>query len=310
MTKFSLALGAVFVSVAASTCSADLKILNFDPARNDRFNGSSSFIANGFDLSGVGKQVGSASAYVNNSDGARWATLISPSFALTANHFSPGVGDTITFVSGNSVGGASVTDTVASAVNILGPNSDLQLIRLTTAVTTPGINFFPIVADNQAALSGAPMFVYGQSNRVGTNNIDPGSFQFFPNVGGSNPGVGYTYTFDPNSPNPNEAELQAADSGGPSFVTVNGVLALVGTHWFNFTGTDANGNPIEGSGDTYVPNYINDINAAMAAQGSSERVTVVSAVPEPASILLIAVGVPGVMSLMRRRKRAEYAAAA
>jgi hypothetical protein len=308
MKKFTLPLSLVLVGVLSNFCFADLQILNFDPTRNDRFNGSSNFIANGFDLSSVGKDVTTANDYVNNSDGQRWATLISPSFALSANHFTPQVGDSLTFMGGNSAGSPSVTDTVSHLFNIDGPNSDLELIQLTNPINNPNIHFAPIVADNPAALNGILMYVYGQSNRVGQNNIDPGSFQMFTNVQGSNPGFGYTYTYNPNSSNPNEAMLQAGDSGGPSFVVSNGQFALVGTHWFNFTGTDANGNPIMGSGDTYDPHYIADINTAIAGTGSTEHVTVVG-VPEPASLILIGIGGPSLFAILRRRKSAASIAA-
>ena len=92
--------------------------------------------------------------------------------------------------------------------------------------------------------------------------------------------------------------LNGGDSGGPSFVVVGGQLALVGIHWFKYSGdTDPNSEPT-GSGDTYVSRYITEIDALMKPSG--EQLTVV-AVPEPSAILLLAIGLPGVGLILRRR---------
>ncbi len=65
---------------------ADLTVRGYSPLLHDRFNNHSSFIGSGIDWSGVGR-----------SSGGRWATMISDTYFLSAAHFPPGVGDTLTF---------------------------------------------------------------------------------------------------------------------------------------------------------------------------------------------------------------------
>ena len=77
-----------------------------------------------------------------------------------------------------------------------------------------------------------------------------------------------------------ECYLIGGDSGGPSFVDVNGQLALVGIHYYN-GGTPGPGDIGPISGDSFVPYYINQLNANMGGS----RVSVV--VPEPASLALV-----------------------
>jgi hypothetical protein len=290
MTRYTPALSLVLVCALAGVSAADLTILDYQAQRNDRFyvGSDKAFIGQGFDFSGVGKA------------GNQWAVLISPTFALSARHAAPG--GTVTFISGNDPNGPSFTDTVVANAQI--GSSDLNLVQLATPVpSAANINFFPIVADNEAALLHQQILVYGQPNRVGTNNID--TFDNFT-VPNANAGRGFTYDYDATGASgPNEAMLDGFDSGGPSLVSVNGRLALVGIHWFTFQETDQNGNIIsQGSGDTYVSPLIDQINATIASLGSSERVTVVSAVPEPAALVLVALGLPAVTVVARRRRPA------
>ncbi len=315
MIRRPIALGILLLTAAAPLCRADLKILDYSSAANDRFNGSSQFIASGLNFSGVGKAVGTEAAFISNnttqtggSNGAQFAVLISPSFALVAFHdYQPGeVPPQLTFVAGNGTSlTGSVTVGVAGVQDIGG--SDLALVRLSTPVNTSVVQPYAIAADNMTALTGAPIFVYGQSNRVGENNIDATTdFRGFHDytVPGSNPGVGFTYTYNPNSTNPNEAMLQSGDSSGPSFVEVNGQLVLVGIHWAagGADPSDPNQNPL--SLDTYVPFYASAIQAQITADGSSDKISIVAyGVPEPASMALLGLGAIGAATLSLRHGR-------
>ena len=75
-------------------------------------------------------------------------------------------------------------------------------------------------------------------------------------------------------------------------MVVNGSLALLGPHYF--TGTLGDGTPA--SGDSFVPNYVSQINNLMG----DESLTLV---PEPSTLLLLGAGLLAV-GLRRRRRRA------
>ncbi|GAG15869.1 unnamed protein product, partial [marine sediment metagenome] len=112
--------------------------------------------------------------------------------------------------------------------------------------------------------------------RLGLNNIAPGSYGS-ETVGGST-GEVFFFDYDPDGGmGDDETYLAAGDSGGPSFTIVDGQPALVGIHWFTWDG----GPGIYGSGDTFVSEYVNQLNTAMAGE------SVTSVIPEPATLLML-----------------------
>lgn len=296
--------------VGVNTCSADLMIAQYDPHRNDRYDPGPgrAFVAEGYDLSGVGKNT----ATPVGDHFAPWATLITPNFALTVGHY-PASG-TISFVKGNdpNAPGAIVTATTAASYAFSnnpgdpGPApSDVVLVRLAAPVV--GINPFSVIADDQSALLGQPMLVYGQSNRVGTNNVS-GGFGFY--TGAFNPTKGFVYTYDP-TVSPNEARVVGGDSGGPSFVYNSvGGISLLGLHEGYFLPGDfPPGSPFansEGSADNYLPYYLPQIQAKITSLGYADIVSVqtVRSVPEPGSLALLAVGMGGIAYAGWRRRAA------
>ncbi|HEV7298259.1 MAG TPA: trypsin-like serine protease [Tepidisphaeraceae bacterium] len=271
--------------------NAALHIDGYTPARHDRFANSPSFIGAGYDFSGVGHAGGS------------WATMISPSYFLTAAHASPAVNSTATFDADNVPGG-TVSYTVASAVTLKNPdgsNSDLRLGRLTTPLN-PLHNIatyaIPLLGDNSAYI-GRSQFVYGRGNagdtsdRVGRNTIDeiipPNPNDNF-DVGGVE---GYaTISYYDDGSGIDETFLQGGDSGAPNFIDVGGQLTLVGINWFN--ATDDKTKEWVASGGSFVPAYAQQIADAMVGESFV-------AVPEPGvvGVLVVALGV-GVM--LRRRR--------
>jgi hypothetical protein len=264
----------------------ELLVYQYQPAVNDRFyvGADKAFLGGSHDFSGVGN--------TNPAGTGQWATLVSPSYFLSAAHFAPAVGSTVTFFETNDPNGPSHTYTVASGQQV--GTSDLFLGKLSAPISPlDKIHPFAVAANNESALTGATIDVYGVPNRVGLNKID--AFDTFTNIiGSSAQGRAFVYDYDTtNGFRPGEAMVQVGDSGAPSFVNIAGQLALVGTHWFNDTG--ASGSPPL-SGDTFVPSYITQLNALMASSG--EQITIV---PEPAAILLLAIGLPGVGFLLRRR---------
>ncbi len=281
----SLCLVLMLVVGWTAPSQAALTVNGYSAARHDRFANSPSFIGAAYDWSGVGQTAGGA-----------WGTLISPSFAITATHALPGIGQAMRFYQTNSAA-SFVESTVLRTIPItqigLGAVSDLSLIQFSSPTT--GLAIYPVIAPpTPASLLGSEIFVMGRADtaspasmRLGKNVIDA----YLPNFAGVN--LGDTILFDYNTSTPDEALLVGGDSGGPSFVINAGTLALVGIHSFVYPDQP----PFAGSGDTLVSSFITELNRAIAATGSLESVT---AVPEPSSLVLL-LGAAGLCYRQRHR---------
>ena len=90
------------------------------------------FLGQAFDWSGVG-QVGNGT----------WATMISPDYFVSAAHYHPSGGDTLTFYEDNDPSGPSHQFTVANwsyQTSYNGLPSDLWLGKLTTPIPATTIS--------------------------------------------------------------------------------------------------------------------------------------------------------------------------
>ena len=157
-----------------------------------------SFIAAGYDLSPIGW----------GSDG-RGATLITPLHAVQSNHYSTGVGSTVTFQAGN---GNVVQATVSASKKISG---DLQLITFSAPVDA---SIQPAVISTRTAseVAGSNLLVFGKGGSVGTNTLDQisGNYALF--------GLGNVT---------GEAMPIVGDSGSPTFLTTgSGQMELLSIH--------------------------------------------------------------------------------
>jgi hypothetical protein len=270
--------------------------------RYDRFNNSAEFLGNPYDWSGIGR---TASGF--------WGTLVSPSFIVSATHHQPELNSVIRFYNSNDPTGGFVERTVGQAVVLkqmsFAANSDLVLLPLSSAVT--GINIYPIAAPmSPASLIGQEIYVWGQADtpqvqtamRLGRNEV----FNVIPAGGvldqfGS---VGTSFVYDFNTTTglgPDEARVVGGDSGAPNFLIGPDGPTLVGINWFNTVAADMLTGNRDGSGATLVSSFINELNNAMAATGSSERVTV-AVVPEPAMGMLLWIGTAVALLKSRRRR--------
>jgi len=279
-------LSALFVGHAPAAMVID----GYAPERHDRFysgtDPAKDFIGAQFEWSGVGRTSGTT------------GTMISPHYFLSAahNNFHPGAGETVRFYLTNDPNGPFEDYVVESGQAI--DNSDLWLGRLTTPVSA-NIAQYPVLAlANNSDYDNRLIFNYGRSNtspnetsvRVGLNNINPGSIG--PEMDDGTTSQAYRFDFDPdNGQGADETFLQDGDSSGPSFAIVNGQLALVGIHWF----IDEEVTPND-SGDTFVPFYVDSLNAAMVGES-------VTTVPEPASFALAISALLGAAAYSWRRRR-------
>jgi|GEM_PF-1392576 len=270
----------------AATLPAAMDIRLYDEARHDRFyeggDADDALRAAG-DWSGVGQS------------GLTWATMVSPTFFLSASHFHAGASSQATFY---DVVGTGHTYTIGGGQQIL--DSDLWLGWLAAPIPeADGISSTAVYGDIGAGFIGCTVIVFGQDDpqgegeqRLGRNVIDGVGTErtlFVPPPGHTADELDNSQQLMVFSDQPagestvggDEMRLWYYDSGGPTFAVVGGSPSLVGINYFIYdvgTRLDPAQDDYAGSGVSSVSAYIAAINAAMAARGSLERLTVV---PEP-----------------------------
>lgn len=296
-------------------------ITGYNSNLHDRFD-STSFIASAFDLTGVAR-----------ADNNAWATMLNSEYFISANHFHPAIGQSVTFYEGNSSSSATVIRSVASGVRLF--NTDLWIGRLSTPVPSSIKSY--TIASNIVNLSStlgsyADQVVYqvglraantvgGTTNFVvGLNNIEIGDSSAPALVGlGDFNAVGFVFDIatspaDVNRHDPGELGARIGDSGAPSFIVSGGNFLLVGTHSYvlsslpensvsfpDFVESQSPNSPYqkpsnqtrEVTYDNFVPNY---------------RADILAIIPEPSTVALLVLaglGAAGVTS--RRRSRAKPA---
>jgi len=214
-----------------------LIISGYTVATNDRFANQADFIANSFDLSGV----------AISSDG-RWATLLSPNIFITANHFAPQVGQTITFYKTNDPNGESVTRTVSPVREKVG-DTDLFLTVLEEPVPE-GYAFYARATQNVRRFSISyqyfedNLYHFGRSQgtystpfdvAVGRNLLDQTSQnESTPDINAQGPAIETTQNESGHSNFVSyETIAEGGDSGAPVFYDQgNGALRLIGISWY------------------------------------------------------------------------------
>jgi len=265
-------LRAAFFGVATVVWSgqASISIYDFSSQLNDRFANSSSFVAYDYNLSGIGLD--------NN---GQWLTMISPNVFLSANHFHPSTGASVTFYASNDPNGLSVTRTVTSTAQRIGtsdlwigtineplPNSFVYYDFATQDITSLGqFNSSPY-KDAVAFILGRSPTVWptSQDMAVGRNKLDRW-FDSITVVGTTDDAMGAVYD---GSSDPNfvlsEARVESGDSGAGMFVpSAGGKLTLVGINWFQYTAGSETG-----SGFSYVGNYDGQIQSFLNAYSVPE----------------------------------------
>lgn len=254
---------------------AALIVDGYTPATNDRFTNDPAFIA-GNKLGGVGRSI-------DYSEG-RWATLISPNVFLSANHFKPDSGDSITFFATNDPLGDTEQRTILSGKRI--GDSDLWIgildEMLPKAYQPLPILDVPILDSTgfeSSILAGREVFMIGRNSdtqsllanlAAGKNRIDqwiPGGT--FTGIAPDTIGAVEDLSGDPGYL-PFEALVQQYDSGAPLLADVDGNLTLVGINWYLVQNYDLDPHPVKTrirnlSGFSYVGNYAPEIQGIITA---------------------------------------------
>ncbi|MGB0416543.1 MAG: hypothetical protein ACPGKS_06825 [Coraliomargarita sp.] len=301
----SFLFGAPFL---VSALHAAINITGYDPLVNDRFANDPSFIISSSDpavLSGVAIADTGLNGFVGD-DGGRWVTMVSRNVFITAEHFSPPNGSSVTFYQSNDPLGGQVTRSIQSSQRI--GTSDLRIGVLDTPLPI-GYNSYNFVTEDitsladfnnpavnpyrfdVAALFGRSPTAYtdlSQEMSVGLNRLD-GWVDSITAAGSTDAGLlaGVDDSGDALFVS-SEALLQLGDSGAPVMVIVGGELTIVGINWFIATGgeQDINGFSYVGNYDTEIQNYI-DANP----------------VPELSCFALLAGLYAGAGPFVRRRRR-------
>jgi hypothetical protein len=230
--------------------------------------------------------------------------MISPTYFVSASHYHPVTGDTVTFYTGNSFSSTCYTYTVSSvsyqtsAAGLGGSysGSDLWLGQLTAPVAE-SIAKYPVeVLPSNADYIGQTIWTYGYPYRVGKNTID--SISVLDGV--YMPETTEVMYFDYDATGgqgADECYLEGGDSGGPAFTVVDGGLALLGTGFVNAGDLGLGSTVYDGapSGDAFVPYYVSQLNALMTG---GEHVMVVA--PEPGTLLLLSVAIAALVCCKRR----------
>ncbi len=274
MKRLGILTTCVVVFLCGEVFGTNLVIREYDAKRHDRFyvGDDKAFIGDPLDWSGVSRTQRDVSGAVSY-----WVTMISPTYFVSANHWSPGAGETVRFYEGNDPAGPTHDYTIASWGHRVTTDRDLYIGKLTESLDpSHNICYYPVLElPSRDDYLDRDLFVYGMPDRVGHNTVDSID---------SNDDMWFYYD---DLSDPDEAKTVSGNSGGPSFIVCDGALALVGTHHYS-------------CGDSFVPEHIDNLNYWMSDDGSDERVTVV---PEPATLSLVAICLGMLVTRRKLRRR-------
>ena len=259
-----------------------LNIYGGSTDRNSRFLADSTtanpnFFGASYDLSGITVSGGAA-------------VMISPHYYVTAWHV--GQAASLSFV---NTQGATITKTVVDSARMMtnGIGSDLRIGRLADAdgiTLADKIAHYSIIVQPESWYPGKDIFVYstGNGNQAGINKVSYISTISFANNNSPTRDIAIYYgpTYQ------DEAGLASQDSGSPWGIIWNGQFTAGGAHMGVYPGsTDYN------SVSSFLPYYVDQINAYMAQSGLGEQVTI-QAIPEPGSLAVLT----GATVLLLRRR--------
>lgn len=191
---------------------------------------TASILSGSMSLQGVGR------AFENQ----RWATMISPTHFLSADHLHPLVGNRIVF---RDAAGRQIARGVVAGGKTVRAGSDLWLGWLQEPVP-PEVTIYALLSPaDRGSLEGLPLFTVG---------FVPGVNHAFgvglkASLGTTASGTLRLAASDPTGRfGGDHVNLVVGDSGGPTFVCVGGEPVLAGIHW-------------SASADTFVPDFLEEL---------------------------------------------------
>lgn len=296
---------------------------NYSAATNDRFADDPSFIGAAYDWSGVGR-----------GSGGHWATLLGDNYFISAVHFHPSTGQTITFKDGNNTNDPTFSYTVAGGFAV--PGTDLW-IGYTDVAMEPALARYDYTTTSAGSLAASgldavDLFMSGDQvagasggvddHVVGTNQGESwreegttamaapeitlnfstaAGFDQLVTFENLNVDTSNNFTF-------HESQLQSGDSGSPLFTGDGTDLTLQGIGWaVSAAPNDIPGNFIDGPGPAgSSSDPFEDRNATYYSYiGSYESgldatiAMVPPPIPEPSTGVLTLLG--GLLILRRKR---------
>lgn len=269
----SLCLAVAIPCVWPLVVCADMLVDGFTDATNDRFTNSASFIADGYDLSGIGRS------------GNRWATLVSENVVISAEHFHPAVGATVVFYTSNDPLGASISRQIAASQRVGSSDVWIGLLDEDVPAGYTPLPFATETITSKLQFQGSSLYqtevftlgvsatdpALGLDFAVGANIFD----HWFDSatVGSTTDDAVGAIRNESGDANyvAYETYLQTYDSGAPLLRNIGGALTVIGLNWFiNDDSVDIDPHPKsqtlrDVSGFSYVGNYAADIQAVINA---------------------------------------------
>ncbi|WP_377174488.1 hypothetical protein [Roseibacillus ishigakijimensis] len=247
------------------------EIREYEPARHDRFvdfpadlAANEEFFLAAEDWSGFGWSV---------EDPRKHFTLISPRHFVGAQHFRPSPGQEVRFVGRDGVPRTFTIGTLAAIPHDSGTSpSDLFVGELTEAVAPlDSISVVPILnLAGERDYEGRELIVSGKDSRAGKGILaEIGDFSDFFGEGALET-RGFTFLYRDSNGARDDVRLVSGDSGGPSVVATEVGFALVGTHSAIETVT-VGSHSRQTNFDTFVPHYLEAIDAVLAGQGYAAK---------------------------------------